>query len=72
MAVQHLNTLDIRNAISHIREKQDKLLAACDTHERSNSFHSEIALVMAASDCEIEMTNFANDLRDKMTAGVVG
>ena len=69
MTVQHLSTLDIRNAISSIRQKQDKLLAACDTHERLHTFNSEIVLVMAASDCEIEMTNFANDLRDKMTAG---
>jgi Zn-dependent oligopeptidase len=71
MTIQHLNTLDIRNAISHIREKQDRLLEACDTHEKIHTINSEIVLVMAASDCEIEMTNFATDLRDKMTAGVL-
>jgi hypothetical protein len=71
MTVQHLNTLDIRNAISSIRQKQDKLLEACDTHERLHTFGSEITMVMAASDCEIEMSNFARDLRDKMTAGSV-
>lgn len=71
MSIQRLNTTDIRNAISHIREKQETLLLACDNHEKHSTMQSEITLVMAASDCEIEMNNFARDLRDKMTSGVL-
>lgn len=71
MSIQRLNTVDIRNAISHIREKQDNLLRLCEVHENQNSRQSEIALVMAASDCEIEMSNFAQSLREKLTAGIV-
>jgi hypothetical protein len=69
--IQRLNTYDIRNALSHIREKEAAVLQRCLEHEIKSSMNSEIALIMAASDCEIEMSNFCAMLREKMTSGVV-
>lgn len=61
----------MRNAISDIKVKLNELLDACEAHEKANSMNSEIALVMRASDVEITLSNFAEDLRKKMMAGVL-
>ena len=72
MTIEHFRPVDIRNALSHIRQQEDDVLTATDTHERQGTTASEVTLVLALSELEILYSNFATYIKQTTSFGAPG
>jgi hypothetical protein len=64
---QPYSTVDFRNALSDIKNDISNIEPLIDKYERTNSPDDEAKMLIALSGLEIKMSNFARDMRNKLT-----
>lgn len=64
---QPYSTLDFRSALSDIKRDIVDIEPLIDKYERTNSPDDEARMLIALSGLEVKMTNFASDMRKKLT-----